>query len=110
MGSPSLGTVRANLPYLVPNPQYENSKRYYIGGKPHAENKQTNQTFGPKETYIINARGIEKRFSLKKNGFQWVGYPQKWAVETTDDCHRYMGDTEEFLKGHLKAEHRYLYI
>ena len=109
MGNPGLEAVRANLLYLVPDPLYENSKPYYIAGKPPAETEQTNQTFAPKETHIINARGIERRFSLEKNGFQWVDYPLKSAIETTDDCHRYMGDMEEFLKGHLKAEHVYAY-
>lgn len=87
-GESGLETVRANILYLVPNPQYENSKRYYIAGKLPTEIKQTNPTFAPKETYIINARGIEKRFSLENKGFQWVCYLQKWVVETMDDCHR----------------------
>ena len=100
-----LEVVRANLLYLVPNPLYEHSKPYHIAGKPPADTKQTNQTFAPKETHIINARGIERSFSLEKNGFQWVDYPLKSAIETTDDCHRYMGEMEEFLKEHLKAEH-----
>ena len=58
---------------------------------------------------MINARGNEGNFSIDENDFEWVDYLLESAIESTDDCQRYIRDMEDFLKGCLKAEHVYAY-
>ncbi|KAK3178234.1 hypothetical protein OEA41_000367 [Lepraria neglecta] len=109
MANPHLEAVWAKLLYLAPSPLYERSKPYYIAGVQPAETKQTNKTFAPRKTEIINARGNEGNFSIDENGFECVDYPLESAIESTDDRQRYMRDMEDFFKGCLKAEHVYAY-
>ena len=109
MASHHIKAVQANLLYMLPDSLHETTKPYYIAGIPPAGRKQSNETFVPKETEIINARWNERKFSIKENGFQWVNCPFKSAVESVDDCQKYMRYMEEFLKEHLNAEQVYAY-